>query len=48
MKRKKKFPFSSYEEFEQNMMALENGEEKEFKTNCNSANNPFIDKVVSY
>ena len=28
MKRKKKFPFSSYEEFEQNMMALENGEEK--------------------
>lgn len=28
MKRKKRNPFSSYEEFEQNMMALENGEEK--------------------
>lgn len=28
MKRKKKLPFSSYEEFEKTMIALENGEEK--------------------
>ena len=28
MKRKKNHPFSSYEEFEKNMMALENGKEK--------------------
>jgi hypothetical protein len=28
MKRRNKFPFSSYEEFERNMMALESGEEK--------------------